>query len=218
MRAREGREWLVAESRDRAVGYAWADRGCTEAHAHVALAIGDLVAEGGDAERALFSWVSAQRDQVQRVVWQVPAHAAARLDLVDPDRHRAGTESIEHPIGTVALGPMVRLGDDLGAFLRARRWPISESAASIAVVDASGHRSAAFALRVASGEATVDELPAHLEADLTGTAGDLASLLAGGVALRDLPRLRVRDSGSSSRVVDLEALFALPPTHVTDAF
>jgi predicted acetyltransferase len=217
LRGRGGREWLLAESRDRAVGYAWADRGCTEAHAHVALAIGDLVAEGDAAERAIFSWISAQRDQVQRVVWQVPAHAASRLDLVDPDRHRAGTESIEHAVGTMALGPMVRLGDDLGAFLRTRRWPASGSA-SIALVDAAGHRAAAYALRTTGEETAVEALPPNAAADLEGTAADLASLLAGGVALRDLPRVRLNSTATAARTVDLATLFALPPTHVTDAF
>jgi GNAT superfamily N-acetyltransferase len=217
LRARHGREWLVAESLERVVGYAWADRGCTEAHAHVALAIGDLVAEDDDAERAIFSWISSQRDQVQRVVWQAPAHAASRLDLVDSDRHRAGTESIEHAIGTVALGPMVRLGDDVAAFLRGRRWPC-DGATSIAMVDAGGHRTARFAIRVAEREAIVDELPTSAEPDLEGTAMDVASLLAGGVALRDLPRLRRRAPVAGPRAVDLEAFFALPPTWVTDAF
>jgi len=218
LRARFGREWVVAERGDRAVGYMWADRGCTESHAHVALAVGDLVAEDDDAERALFSWIAAQRDQVQRVVWQLPAHAAGRLDLVDPDRHRAGTESIEHPLGTVALGPMVRLGDDLGALLRARPWP-HEGEASIALVDEAGHRVAAFAIRAGGGaSATVDKLPTGAPADLEGAAPDLASLLAGGVPLRDLPRIRLAAGGARARDVDPAAFFALPPTHVTDAF
>ncbi len=219
LRARFGREWVVAERGDQAVGYTWADRGCAESHAHVALALGDVVAADDDAERALFSWIAAQRDQVQRVVWQLPAHAAARLDLVDPDRHRAGTESIEHPLGTLALGPMVRLGADLAEFLGARRWP-SAGDACIAIVDAGGRRVSGFTIRAARpGErATVGELPAGAGADVEGTAGDLASLLAGGVALRDLPRLRADTDAARARGVDLDAFFALPPTHVTDAF
>lgn len=219
LRARYGREWVLAEVGDRAVGYTWADRGCTEAHAHVALAVGDLVAGDADAERALFAWIAAQRDQVQRVVWQVPAHVASRLDLVDPDRHRAGTETIEHPLGTVALGPMVRLGDDLGAFLRARRWP-ARGAASLAVVDADGRRIAAFAIVAEAGgePGEVRELPASAPADVEGSAACLASLLLGGVALRDLPRVRARAEAASATSVDLGAFFALPPTHVTDAF
>jgi predicted acetyltransferase len=217
LRAREGREWVVAELDGRVTGYMWADRGCAEAHAPIALAIGDLVASEQESEDALFAWVASQRDQVQRVVWQLPAHMLGRLDLVDPDRHRAGTDAIEHPLGTVALGPMVRLGDDVAAFLRARAWPV-DGLVRVALVDEGGKRIEAFRIRSSRSDVEVDALGASEEAHIEATRGDLASLLAGGVALRDLPRIRWNRRGTDSAAVDLEAFFALPPTHVTDAF
>lgn len=212
-RSRPAREWVIAERGDQAVGYMTADRGCTEAHGPVALEVGDFVARDADAEAALLTWISSQRDQVQRVVWERNAADLERLDLVDPDRHRHGTASIEHPIGTLALGPMVRVHPDLGAFASARRWP-ADGTVCIATCNERGERTAAWRIEASGGRATASALAPEAAVDLEGPAHAIASLLSGGVSLADSSAVRARGGAP----VDLHAFFALAPARVTDAF
>ncbi len=212
-RTSAAREWVVAEREGHVVGYFSADRGCTEAHGPVALAIGDFVAADRDAERALLAWVFAQKDQVERVVWERNAADLEALELVDPDRHRHGTAAIEHPLGTLALGPMVRVSDDVGAFAAKRAWAC-EGTVRVGLCGTDGQRLRAWSVRVHAGSATAHELEAHEEVDVCGEHHDLSSLLAGGVSLANLPALRV----SAGANVDLGSFFALAPTRVTDAF
>jgi predicted N-acetyltransferase YhbS len=212
-RSRTTREWVLAERDGHAVGYLSADRGCAEPHGPVALEIGDFVALDRDAEGALLAWVGSQRDQVERVVWERAAADLERLELVDPDRHRHGTAAIEHPLGTLALGPMVRIGRDLGAFVSRRGWPL-DGTVRVGVRGDHGERIGAWSLSVRHGRAHGEALPPLEQVDVEGAHHDLASLMAGGVRLGDLGALHVREGAA----VDLAAFFALAPTRVTDAF
>ncbi len=208
-----GREWMLIERDGDTVGYLWADRVCIEDHAPITLDIGELVTLDQDAEAAIFRWISTQKDQVQRVVCELPLADVESLDLVDPDRHRSGTVAIEHPLGTMALGPMVRVGNDAGAFLARRRWPRS-GAVTVAACSENGARLGAWSLVVEAGRASVQALDADAAVAIEAPVTDLASLVAGGVSLRDLRRIRTGPHGD----LDLEAFFALPPARPSDAF
>ncbi len=212
-RARAGREWLVAERGTAAVAYMEAERRCTEEHGPVTLTVRELVADDDDARAQLFDWMHAQKDQLANIVWEMPAGHVEALELVDPDRHRAGTGAIEHPLGTLALGPMVRLHADPGGFLRQRGWP-HDGVVNVAIADGEGARCSSFALDVRDGRGSVSPLADGAEVHLAATAADFASLVAGGVALGDLRRIR----RENSTALDLNAFFALAEASPTDAF
>ncbi len=212
-RAVWGREWLLAEREGQVVGYLQADRVCAEVHGPVTLDVRDLVTLDADAETALYAWLSAQRDQVQRVVHELAAADLEALELVDPDRHRFGTAAIEHPLGTVALGPMVRVSADLGAFFARRAWPMCGTVTVARPGDTSSPRGV-WRLSVTEAGVSVETLDAGAAADVEGSQSELSSLLAGGVALRDLRAIRLRTHAA----LDLERFFALPPARPTDAF
>lgn len=213
LRCLPAREWILAERDGRAVGYLFADRGCNEVHGPVSLAIGDFIAIDSDAEHALLSWVSSQRDQVERVAWEHAASDLERIELIDPDRHRHGTARIEHPLGTVSLGPMVRVTDDFAPLLRARLWP-EDGLVRVAIMNAHGDRARAWRICVRMGRASVEELAPDAQVDLVGEHHDLSSLLAGGVSFADLRSLRVVGNEGPR----FASFFALAPARLTDAF
>ncbi|MFO0671861.1 MAG: GNAT family N-acetyltransferase [Polyangiaceae bacterium] len=82
-----------------------------EPHAATDLEVDEIVAIDDAARRALLAALAAQRDQVREIHLIVPSADPLLLALEDADRAREGTESVEHPLGVLAAGPMVKILD-----------------------------------------------------------------------------------------------------------
>jgi predicted acetyltransferase len=102
----ERRTWLMVDG-----GYVSWSLVQTEAHARIRLVVHDLVAGDEDARRRLLAAIAAQRDQVHEVEMTVCEGDPILFHLEDADRDRHGTAEVEHTIGQVISGPMVRILD-----------------------------------------------------------------------------------------------------------
>jgi len=148
----------------------------TEPHAETRLVVHEMVATTPDAMRALIGAIGAQRDQAHSAEIEVPRGHVLSHALVDPDRMRFGTEIVEHTIGALVGGPMLRLASieralefvprDVGcivdgARVRDGKRTLATDRATLGALIFGGVRiSEAIALGLASGDAP-DEMLAH---------------------------------------------------------
>jgi predicted acetyltransferase len=117
----ERRTWLVVEGDGEVRGYiAWMVRQA-EPHGETVLRVCEMVAKDDVAERTLWGLVGAQRGQVDEVRIDVAEDDPAVAALVDADARRPGTAEVNHVLGELAGGPMLRIGDPVRA-LAARGW------------------------------------------------------------------------------------------------
>ncbi len=109
--ANERRVWILATQGRRVSGYVCWSLTQSEAHAITRLVVHELVADDAATRRALLGAVGAQRDQVGEVELETDAHDPLDRALLDADRTRFGSSEVEHVLGAVTGGPMVRLVD-----------------------------------------------------------------------------------------------------------
>jgi predicted acetyltransferase len=81
-----------------------------ETHGRTTLHVRELVAPDAETRRALVALVGAQADQVDDVSLTVAIDDPLLAAFADAPGPRRGTLAIEHPLGVLASGPMVRLG------------------------------------------------------------------------------------------------------------
>jgi predicted acetyltransferase len=206
--ADELRTWLVVEGSEGVEGYVVWTLEQRAPHAETALQVRELAARTVAAERELWSLVGAQRDQVAVVHADVAADDPFERALLDADRARFGDGDIEHTLGEVASGPMVRALDPARA-LEARGW-LRDGTLILAVgeetleVTARGGRATAVP--------TGDE--PHVRLDLRALSAVAFGALPASHAAR-LGWLAARDD----RALELaETLLALPPYFSPDPF
>jgi predicted acetyltransferase len=202
------RTWLLVEDAAGVQGYvAWTIEQ-DEAHAETRLFVNELAALSAAAERSLWGLVGAQRDQVAVVYADVAADDPVDHALLDADRARFGEAMLEHAVGDVAAGPMLRVTDVRRA-LESRGW----AADGTAVLAIDGET---LELGVSGGRASV--VPSHAEPDARLGAQALAAIAFGGLRPIHAARLgwvQARDERALARV---DALLALPPFFSPDPF
>ena len=209
--ANERRVWMLAWRGERISGYvSWA-LSQTESHAMTRLVVRDLVADDDASRRALLATVGAQRDQVAEVELEVDARDPIDRALIDADRGRFGTEPVEHPLGTLVGGPMVRLVD-VARGLTARRY--ASSGAVDMVIDGLAIR---LTVGAESGGQGVVTAPGTLTAPLAIGRATLAAVLYGGLSVSDAARLGWAH-GDEATLARADALFASPPFFTLDAY
>jgi predicted acetyltransferase len=130
----ERRVWLVVERERTIAGYVSWSLAQAEAHAETTMRVRDLVADDDDARRALLAAIGAQRDQVSEATIDTALDDPLDLALVDADQARFGTAELEHALGAIAAGPMVRLADRARA-LEARGVKSPKNQRSLADAD-----------------------------------------------------------------------------------
>jgi predicted acetyltransferase len=187
----ERRRWFVATRGSSLVGFMSFTVAQPEAHALTTLTVHDLVADDDEARRALVALLGAQRDQVAEVILDLDASDPLDRALVDPDSGRYGTADLEHALGQIVLGPMVRVADAARA-LDARGVSLA--------VEVDGER-------VGKGEP-----------GLAMDRGGLAAIAFGALAPSDAARLglvRARDAEALARA---DAAFTLSPYFAIDPF
>jgi predicted acetyltransferase len=202
------RTWLVVEGAEGVEGYvAWTiDQ--DEPHTETRLVVNELAALSVAAERSLWGLVGAQRDQVAVVHADVATDDPVDCALVDADRARFGDASIEHAIGDVAAGPMLRLTDVRRA-LEARGW----AADGTAVLAIDGET---LELAVRGGRAAV--VPSRAHPDVRVDARTLAAITFGGLRPVHAARLGWLEAHDERALARIDALLAVPPFFSPDPF
>lgn len=192
-----------------------------EAHGATFLEVDELIADDDETRRALFGALAAMRDQVSEIIVEIGETDPLERALLDSDGRRFGTAAVEHSLGEVVGGPMVRI-EDVARALEARGYAGSGSFAL--VVGEPGRdveEQRAFQVRVRAGRATVTALSAtakrEREKALQTTPAGLAAMLYGGLsatAAVTLGLARAEPKVASA----IEAIAQIPPLTPIDAF
>jgi hypothetical protein len=152
-------------------------------------------------------------------VLEVDAADPLELALLDSDGRRHGTNEVEHDLGTIVGGPMVRL-EDVPRAIEARGYA-ADGAFDVVVIPGEGESPAsgdeiAVSVRVGNGRAVVSAARGASGA-LRATRGVLASVLYGGLRPSDAVRLGL--AGADARTLArADAVFALHPLSPLDPF
>lgn len=221
--ARERRHFLVAErpARDGGgiSGYAAFELTQREEHAAITLTLGEIAADDDVTRLALLGSLAAMRGQVTEIEIEVAADDPIEVALLDSDGRRFGTDEVEHDLGTVVGGPMLRI-EDVPRAIEARGYA-ADGALDVVVHAGDGETAGAaeeiaVSVRVEGGHAEVSSARGA-SAALRTTRAALASLLYGGLRPTDAVRLGLADADPRT-LARADAIFAMPPLLPIDPF
>ena len=207
--ADERRVWIVATRGRRISGYVVWSLAQSESHAATRLTVHELAADDDATRRALLGAIGAQRDQVAEVEIEVNARDPLDRALIDADRARFGTATVEHALGVVSGGPMVRLVD-------VARGLTTRTYAADGAVDVVVDERPPLHVAIAGGKAKLS-VPRQARAPLSISRAALAALLYGGLSASDAVRLGWAE-GDVATVARADALFASPPFFALDVY
>ncbi len=207
--SREQTHWFVVERQGGIVGYSAWTLEQPEVHASTTLVVSELVAQDDMARRRLLCLVAAQRDQVAEVWLDVDGRDPIDRVLVDIDGGRAGTEALEHRLGAVVGGPMVRVLDAPRA-LSARGYRADGDLDVGVDDDASVH------LTIREGRGSVG--PARGGPQIRVGRRALAAILFGGLSPSDAARLGWLTADDDATLRRADELLELPPFFAIDPF
>lgn len=214
--SREHRVTLVCEarpraSRDKIAGYVAFELVQVEPRAEIMLEVEELVHDDDEARRALVGALGAMRDQASELIIELPEHDPLERGLVDPDGRRFGTGAVEHNLGSVVGGPMVRI-EDVTRAIEGRGY-LGDGAFDVHLSDGEPSE---LGVRVRGGRAEVGG-PAGEGAVVATTRAALAAILYGGLSVEDAASLGLAaaDPGAAARI---DAVVRLPPLCPVDAF
>ncbi len=221
--AKERRQFLVAERPARegggVSGYVAFEVLQDEPHAATNVVVDELAADDDVTRLALVGALAAMRDQIREIELEVDGADPLELGLVDADARRFGTSLVEHDLGTVVGGPMVRV-EDVPRAIEARGYR-AEGSFDVVILPAAGESSGAadelaISVRVRSGHAEVSAARGAAGAVRT-TRATLASLLYGGLSPSDAVRMGLADADART-LSRADAILALPPPLPVDPF
>jgi predicted acetyltransferase len=205
----ERRRWFVLDREGSVAGYVtWTARQA-EAHAETRLEVRELVADDEAARRRLLALLGAQRDQVTEVTLEVEADDPIDRALIDMDLTRHGTERVEHALGTVVAGPMLRLLDVPRA-VEARGYS-SDGAIDVAIDGAP-----AVSIRIEGGLGRIG--PGTSGPLLQVDRASLGAILYGGLPPSQAARIGWLSADSEATLRLADALFNHPPFFALDPF
>ena len=213
--ANERRVWIAAidpahgEKGGKLVGYVSWSLVQSEAHAITHLVVHELVAEDDPVRRALLGAIAAQRDQVHAVEIEVDADDPLDRALIDADRALFGTAKVEHVLGVLAGGPMVRIAD-LRRAIEARGYRHDGE------LDVTVDGEAELHVSIHGGRATVGE--ACGGAGIAVDGASFAAILYGALAPRDAARLGLLRATDDAALAHADACLALAPYLAIDSF
>lgn len=185
-----------------------------EVHGRTRLVADEVVAADAETRRALFGALGAMRDQVSEIAVEIAETDPLERALVDADGHRAGTSAVEHDLGVIVGGPMVRI-EDVPRALAARGY--RGTGAFDLVVREPGEADAILAasVRVRDGRAEVG--PARGGETLETTRSALGAIFYGGLSPTNAVALGMAVA-SERLVAQLDPLVAIPPLSAVDSF
>jgi predicted acetyltransferase len=183
-----------------------------ESYGPTILEVEELVAVDAEARRALLGALAAMRDQVAEILVEIADGDPLELALIDADGHRRGTDAIEHPLGDVVGGPMVRL-TEVPRAVTARGYAAGRVSFEIVLRDA---RAEPIDVRIEDGRASI-EARGRRRPPLVTTRAGLAAVLYGGLAVADAVALGIAEADRHlARALD--ALVAIPPLTPIEPF
>lgn len=186
----------------------------SEPHARTVAHVTDFQWRDVASRARLVEHLAALRDQVTHIEIDVAHDDPLDVVLLDGDVHTPGTHAVEHPLGVVAAGPMVRMASV--ASLCARRYA-ADGAVGIALRDApSGAVSERWRLVVSDGAASLDEQ--SCEHVIALDACTLARVAFGGVPLRWALACGLAEASSGHAEQLAASMFAIAPYFSYDAF
>ena len=109
--ASERRYWVVFTRARSHRGYVSFETTQREPHAETRLFVHELVARDDEARRVLWGFLGMQAGQVTEIDVEIARDDPTPLALSDIDGQRHGTEDVEHTLGEVVAGPMIKLLD-----------------------------------------------------------------------------------------------------------
>lgn len=180
-------------------------------HAETVLVVHELVARTPAARRVLLAALGRMRDQVTTIELEVADDDPLELALVDPDGERFGDDDVEHDLGRIVGGPLVRIGDpELALGARGYR---ADGAFTIELPDRR------LGVRVAKGRAVAREVPAGRARGpiLSTTPATLGALLYGGLGVEEAVALGLAELDPKARA-RLDSILRLPPVLPLDPF
>lgn len=220
--ARERRITLVCErragqqkGRGTLAGYVAFSMAQELVHGETVIEVDEIVAEDAETRRALWGALAAMRDQATEVVAELAEDDPLERALIDPDGRRFGSEGVEHALGTVVGGPMVRI-EDVPRALEARGYR-ADGVFDI-LVRASRRDPAdtiAVGVRVSGGRAEVG--PARGANVLRTSRRGAAAVLFGGLAVADAVALGLAEADPLT-IARVDEIVRLPPLTPIDAF
>jgi predicted acetyltransferase len=211
--ARERRHIVVLEGKveGEIAGYVAFELAQEEAHAETTLVVDEIVADDDHARRALLGFLGTMRGQVAEIVLEVALDDPLDVALVDADGRRYGTADVEHDLGTLVGGPMVRI-DDVPRAVEARGYTGS---ATFDVVLEGEDDSMAVSVRVEDGAAEVSD--ARGGPALRTSRRGLSAILYGAVRPSDAARVGLLDA--DPRLLErLDRIMGIPPLLPLDPF
>ncbi|WP_394825282.1 enhanced intracellular survival protein Eis [Pendulispora albinea] len=212
----ENRLWFIAEDERGYIAWTAEQR---EENGPTRLIVHDLVAQDDDAWRVLWGHLGAQKDQVAWIEVGVAQDDPALFALSDADMHRPGLPRMEHPLGIVHAGPMVRV-NDVAAALAARGYPAAGAGAESALivgVGASADRATPLRIAIENGTAHVTATDAPVDL-LFSDAAVLASVAYGGVRPSQAARTGLVTARDRLTLGRADQLFAIPAFDALDPF
>lgn len=201
---RERRHHLVTEG-----GYVAFTIDQEHTHGEAVLGVDELVAIDDVARRTLYGALSTMRDQVHEIVIEVANDDPVEHALTDMDRRRYGTDTVEHALGEIVAGPMVRI-EDVHRAIESRGYREGEATFDVVVDD-----EIAMAVAITDGRASVSG--ARGGAVLRATRATLAGIFYGGLRAIDAARVGLLDA-DPKLLERIDALVALPPLAPIDSF
>jgi len=227
--ARERRQFLVADSRGAGAsaggsgeaaldGYVAFELAQEEPHAVTTLEVDEIVAADDATRLALLGALGAMQDQAAEIELEVEVNDPLEIALLDPDARRFGNATVEHDLGLLAGGPMVRV-EDVTRAIEARGYA-ADGSFDVAILAGEASNGAAdeiaVSVRVEDGRAEVASARAASSA-LRTTRGGLASILYGGVRVADAARLGLVE-GDARTLARADLVLTLPPLLPIDPF
>ena len=220
--ARERRQFFVAGRAESGgasgvAGYVAFELVQHEEHAATKMVVDELVADDDSTRLALLGALAALGDQVVAIEMEVADDDPLERALVDSDGRRHGTHFVEHDLGTIVGGPMVRI-EDIPRAIEARGY-VADGALDLVVQagDLAGEGDEiAMSVHVRDGHAEVSAARGAAAAFRT-TRATLASVLYGALRPSDAVRLGLADADprTLARADDVFAMAAVAPL---DAF
>ena len=203
--SRERRQILVTPDHS---GYVAFELRQEEDHGPITAVVEELVANDPKTRRTLWGALGTLSAQVHEIEIDVALDDPIVTALDDPDGRRHGDPLVEHGLGTVVGGPMVRIEDVTRAF-EARGYR-GEGSFDVVIED-----EVAMSVTVENGRATVAE--ARGKAAFQTTRRGLAAVLYGGLSARDAVALGLAEA--DPRTLDrIDPIVRLPPLMPLDPF
>jgi len=187
-------------------GYVAFETAQREAHDETRIFVRELLAQDDETRRALFGFLGMQAGQAAAIEFETREDDPIAFALTDVDNNRFGNDRVEHDLGGIVAGPMIRVLDARAALAARGYW--ADGAIDLAIDGRS------MRLVVERGRATMGKARG---APLAMDARTLASIAFGGLRATRAASLGLL-RGRAASIDAADALLFVPPFFTLDRF